>query len=90
MTDPYDPTANHRISRDSLTASPLDDDRVASMADEGGVSGALMEIDDFGERKRLMKRQRRTMGYARWRTASALFTLIGVAVVAWGWFKRVS
>jgi hypothetical protein len=84
MTDPYDPTFNHhRLGRDA----PLDDERTASMADEGGVSGALMELDDTGERKRLIKRQRRQMGFAPWRVATAAFVLVGVALIAWGWLK---
>jgi hypothetical protein len=91
MSDPYDPTSNnHIISRDVLPSSILDDDRVASMADEGGVSGALMEIDDTGERKRLIAKQRAPSGFGQWRTAIALFALVGVGIVAWEWVKRTA
>jgi hypothetical protein len=89
MPDPYDPTSsnNHRIGRDALPSS-LDQDRTASMADEGGVSGALMELDDSGERRRLIARQRTSMGFAPWRAAAAAFVLVGVGAIAWGWLKR--
>jgi hypothetical protein len=93
MTDPYDPTSNnHAIGNGDRLSSPslLDQDRLASMADEGGVSGALMDIDDTGERRRLIKKQRRPSGFGQWRTAAALFTLLGIAVVAWGWVKRAA
>ncbi|HMI86129.1 MAG TPA: hypothetical protein VK550_18670 [Polyangiaceae bacterium] len=86
MTDPHDPMS--RIGRDVLPSSPLDDDRTASMADEGGVSGALMEIDDSVERKRLIRKQRTR--FSQWRTLSAAFVLASVAVFAWGWLKRTA
>jgi hypothetical protein len=90
MPDQYDPTSNHhRIGRDALPSS-LDEDRIASMADEGGVSGALMELDDSGERRRLLVRQRRSIAIAPWRAAVAAFVLVGVAAIAWGWLKRTA
>jgi hypothetical protein len=88
MTDPHDRTYNnHHMGRDSLPTS-LDQDRIASMADEGGVSGALMELDDCSERTRLMRKQRRSIGFAPWRAATAAFVLAGVAAIAWGWLRR--
>jgi hypothetical protein len=91
MSDPHDPLSNsHTIGRDVFPSSVLDDDRVASMADEGGVSGALMEIDDTGERQRLIAKQRRRRGFSQWRTAAAVFAVLGMGVFAWGWFKRIA
>jgi hypothetical protein len=91
MTDPHDPTFNHHaINEEASSASLLDEDRLASMADEGGFSGALMEMDDPGERRRLMEKQRRALGVGPWRTATAAFALVAVAAVAWGWLRRTA
>jgi hypothetical protein len=90
MTDPQDPTFNaHGINEGASSASPLDEDRLASMADEGGFSGALMEID-AGERRRLIEKQRRALGVGPWRTATAAFALVAVAAVVWGWLRRTA
>ena len=89
MTDPYDPTFNHH-SVETAAPSPLDEDRLASMADEGGVSGALMEIADTGERKRLIAKQRRQIRLSWWRGATVAFALVGISVIAWGWLKRTA
>jgi len=72
--------------RDAPPASALDDERLASMADEGGVSGALMEIEDLGERKRLMQAPRKLP--LPWRKAAAAVALLGLAVFALGWLRR--
>jgi hypothetical protein len=92
MTDPYDPTFNHSIGSNGrdATSSLLDEDRLASMADEGGVSGALMEIDDNVERRRLIAKQRSAIGLSRWRTAAIAFALVGMAAIAWSWVKRTA
>jgi hypothetical protein len=91
MSDPHDPMSNHlTIGRDVFPSSVLDDDRVASMADEGGVSGALMEIDDCGERKRLIAKQRSRAGLRHWRTAATVVALVGMGIFAWGWLKRIA
>ena len=68
-------------------ASPLDEARVASMADEGGVSGALMEIDDPTERKHLIKTHH-GLRLRGWGKAAAAVALLGVGVVAVGWLRR--
>ena len=87
MSDPHDAMSDRKADRNSAV-SLLDLDRTASMADEGGVSGALMEIDDDGERRHLIKRQRRRPVYGTWRTAAAGFVVVGCAVLAWAWMKR--
>jgi hypothetical protein len=81
---PRDATSERGTDSD---ASPLDDARVASMADEGGVSGALMEIDDDGERKHLM-RQHHGLRWRGWRKAAAAVALLGLGVVALGWLRK--
>jgi hypothetical protein len=57
------------------------------MADEGSVSAALMEIEDFAERKHLIATQRRPNPLG-WRTVAAAFVVVGFAAFAWGWLKR--
>ena len=90
MTDPYDPMSNHHsIPAAGTSPNLLDEDRLASMADEGGVSGALMEIDDDAERRRLICKQRSALA-GRWRAATLAFALVGIAVIAWGWLKRTA
>jgi len=81
-----DETSDRGIDRDAPPASALDDERLASMADEGGVSGALMEIEDLGERKRLMQAPRKLP--LPWRKAAAAVALLGLAVFALGWLRR--
>jgi len=89
MTDPYDPPFNHpRVDGEDASSSLLDEDRLASMADEGGVSGALMEIDDSGERNRLIATQRSATAARRWRAVAAAFALVGIAAIAWGWWLK--
>jgi hypothetical protein len=85
---PQDLTApNEGSDRDTPYPSLLDDERVASMADEGGVSGALMELEDPGERKHLMYRQH-SWAVDGWRKAAAAVALLGLAVFAMGWLRR--
>jgi hypothetical protein len=84
---PRDKASEHGNDPDAPPASPLDEDRVASMADEGGVSGALMEIDDLGERKHLIQTHRGRSRNA-WRKAAALVAVLGLAVFALGWLRR--
>ena len=84
---PRDATSERGTDSDAPPASPLDDDRVASMADEGGVSGALMEIDDPGERKHLM-RPHHGLRLRGLRTAAAAVALLALGFVAVGWLRR--
>ena len=74
---------------DEELASTLDDERVASMADEGGFSGALMEVDDPHERKRLM-RTRPGLRLRQWHKAAGAAALLGLAAWAVGWLWRRS
>jgi len=87
MTNPNGLTSDRNIGRNTPTASSLDEDRLASMADEGGVSGALMEIEDSGERRRLIEKRRRAF-LGGWRAAAAVFVFVGLAVAVRGWLKR--
>jgi hypothetical protein len=57
--------------------SPLDEERQASMADEGGVSGALMEVD--GEERSPMVAAHRRRFAVSWRVVLGL-ALLGFAV----------
>jgi len=79
------------------SATPLDDDRLASMADEGSFSGALMEIEDDGERRHLLSIQRllslerrgeRARPVFTWRTAAVALGFCGFALLAAVWLKR--
>jgi len=81
---PRDATSERGTDSD---ASPLDEARVASMADEGGVSGALMEIDDPAERKHLIKTHH-GLRLRGWRKAATAVALLGLGVFALGWLKR--
>jgi hypothetical protein len=84
---PRDTTSERGTDSDAPPASPLDEARVASMADEGGVSGALMEIDDPTERKHLLKTHH-GLRLRGWGKAAAAVALLGVGVVAVGWLRR--
>jgi hypothetical protein len=55
--------------------SQLDEERQASMADEGGVSGALMEVD--GDERAPVRARRRRFSVS-WKLA------LGLAVVGFG------
>jgi hypothetical protein len=88
VIDPHDRMSTLRIGRDTLNATSLDQDRLASMADEGSVSGALMEMEDVVERKGLIENRRRPAAAAGWRRAAAAFVLAGVAIWVWGWWRR--
>jgi hypothetical protein len=75
--------AGDRIPSDN---SSLDEDREASMADEGGTSGALMEIDDISERRQLQPARVRRLSI--WKPIVVGAGLIAVAVVAWFGARR--
>jgi hypothetical protein len=47
-----------------------------------------MEVEDVGERKRLIENRRRPAASAGWRRAAAAFVLAGVAIFVWGWWRR--
>ena len=85
---PRDATSDSGTDSDAPPASPLDEARIASMADEGGISGALMEIDDPGERRHSMLLTQHGLRLRGWRMAAAAVALLGLGVVAFGWLKR--
>ena len=90
MTSPYDPSSDPRDNTDDPSTprpSLLDQERVASMADEGGFSGALMDIDDDGERHELLSTLRKPR-FARWQTAVVGLAVASLAMIAIGWLKR--
>ena len=89
LMSPRDATRDPETDGDEPRPSLLDQERVASMADEGGASGALMEIEDLGERKRLMQTQRRRRLEA-WQKAAAAVALLGMVVFAVGWLRRTA
>jgi hypothetical protein len=66
-------------------AEALDADREASMADEGGVSAALLEIEDPKERRALRPRLPKRRGAAPWLLGGLLFV---AALAALGWLRR--
>jgi hypothetical protein len=76
---------NERTRRRGSTGqrfSTLDEERLASMADEGGVSGAMMEIEDCAERSRLQQALQRPGLFTRPRVAVALaLAALGVLVI---------
>jgi hypothetical protein len=47
-----------------------------------------MEIDDTGERKRLIETQRAASVFGRWSTVAAAFVLAGVAILIGVWLRR--
>jgi hypothetical protein len=63
----------------------LDTDREASMADEGGVSAALLEIEDPKERRALHPGVPRRRGFLPW-----ILGGVGgvVALAAFRWLRR--
>jgi hypothetical protein len=87
FTSPRDEESDRVMDRDAPSVSPLDEERVASMADEGGVSGALMDIDDPGERQQLMQTRRPTRVHG-WRMAALGVALLGLGVIAVSWLRR--
>jgi len=72
--------SDQRTSTPGVTApfTSLDEERQASMADEGGASAALMEVDD-GERARLRKSLRSRRLAIAWKLAVG-FALFGAAL----------
>jgi hypothetical protein len=62
--------------------SLLDEQRKASMADEGGMSGALMDLDDDAERKRLQDslRKRRLFTWSRVAVAGAFLATVALVM----------
>jgi len=73
-----------KLSRTIATAA-LDAEREASMADEGGVSAALLEIEDPKERKARQPGVARHRGIWRWMLGGIVSV---AAVAALGWFRR--
>ena len=73
-----------RTGRPSYTGIMLDQEREASMAHEGGVSAALLDIEDVEERKARHPGTRRTRAPSRWLTFGAFGA--GV-IVGLGWWK---
>jgi hypothetical protein len=62
---------------ENIPFSALDEERQASMADEGGVSGALMEVDGQEQAALTAASQPRR---SRWKVALGL-ALLGIAVI---------
>jgi hypothetical protein len=62
---------------ENVPFSALDEERQASMADEGGVSGALMELD--GQEQALTTAPLRSPR-SRWKVALGL-AILGIAVI---------
>ncbi len=65
--------------------SELDEQRQASMADEGGISGAVMETEDVAHRARLTARR---SGLSPLVPVAAAFGLVGLALFAWSRVAR--
>jgi anti-sigma factor RsiW len=64
----------------------LDVDREASMADEGGVSAALLELEEPEERKARLPGAPKRRGAVPWLVGG----LLGIAAfAAFGWLRRV-
>jgi hypothetical protein len=61
---------------ENIPFSPLDEERQASMADEGGVSGALMEVEGQEQLSTIAPPVRRSP----WKLALGL-ALLGVVVI---------
>ena len=78
-------TTSKRNDESPTETRELDADREASMADEGGVSAALLEIEDPEERKA------RHPGVSKRRGRPWLLGgFLGLsALVAFGWLRRV-
>jgi hypothetical protein len=67
-------------------AAALDADREASMADEGGVSAALLEIEDPKERRAFHPGVPKPRGSMSWVVGG----LVGIAAfAALGWLRRL-
>jgi hypothetical protein len=87
MANLHNGTPDQRTTQDPYVSS-LDQDRAASMADEGGFSGALMDLDDTTERRRLMTKLHRQRRSATVRNAAAAIVLLAAAGFVFGWLKR--
>jgi hypothetical protein len=87
MANLHNGTSDQHPTQDPYVSS-LDQDRAASMADEGGFSGALMDLDDTTERRRLMTKLHRQRRSATVRNAAAAIALLAVAGFVIGWLKR--
>ena len=72
-----------RTGRPSYVGSALDEEREASMADEGGVSAALLDIEDVEERRARHPGSRRTR-VPSWLAVGAFGAGI---IVGLGWWK---
>jgi hypothetical protein len=78
-------TASEIKKHSRAQPAALDAEREASMADEGGVSAALMELEDPKERQALQPGVPKRGGAARWLVGG----LLGLAaLVAFGWLRR--
>jgi len=68
--------------------STLDEERLLSMADEGGCSGAMMEIDDVSERGLLQK----SLSKSRFFTIPkvvAVLALAGIGLFVYGYRRSL-
>ena len=73
-----------RTGRPSYAGFVLDREREASMADEGGVSAALLDIEDVDERRARHPGNRRTRVPSSWLAVGAFGAGI---IVGLGWWK---
>ena len=73
-----------RTGRFLRAGSALDREREESMADEGGVSAALLDIDDVEERKARHPGNRRMRASSTWLAFGAFGAGI---VVGLGWWR---
>ncbi len=65
--------------------SDLDEQRQASMADEGGAAGAFMESEDLPERERLLGRRSRLSPVI---PIAAALGMVGVGLFVWSRVAR--
>jgi hypothetical protein len=79
--------SNKTPQRRSPRVSALDVEREASMADEGGVSAALLEIEDPKERRALHPGVRKPRSFQPWLVAGLLGVIVVVGI---GWWRRAS
>ena len=88
MANLHNGISDQGTTHDKGHVSPLDEERAASMADEGGHSGALMDIEDARERHHLMKKLQRDRGAMTVRNIVAAAAVLAVAGFAIGWWRR--
>jgi hypothetical protein len=71
-----------------LHSVDLDAERQASMADEGGVSGAVMESQEPALGRRDAAHRAETLRESRWRAAFLVGAAVGAALGIWAYRTR--